>query len=421
MGSHVTVAVVGGSQAGLAASYHLKAQGLDHLVFERDQVGAAWRSQRWDAFCLVTPNWQCTLPGFAYDREYGGADPDGFMGRDEIIRYLEAYRARLDPPLLEGVAVRRVQRAGGRFALATDAGDCTAAHLIVATGGYHTPKIPPLAQRLPAGLLQLHSSTYRNPTQTGGGAVLVIGSGQSGCQIAEDLHLAGKQVHLAVGSAPRAPRRYRGRDVTAWLFDMGHYDLTVDDHPLREAVRRKANHYMTGRDGGRDIDLRRFAIEGMQLHGRLAGIEGGTVRFADDLAANLDNADATAERIKGEIDKWIAARGLRAPTEPPYRPGWQPGAGGSVSFDLEQAGVTAVIWATGFAMDFRWLDLPVLDGTGYPDHWRGIAKRADNLYFLGLPWLWTWGSGRFSAVGQDAAYIVERIAARSAAGAPQRA
>ncbi len=404
------VIVIGGSQAGLAASACLKRNGIRHLVFEKNRVAHSWRSQRWDSFCLVTPNWQCTLPGFAYAETFGGRDPDGFMVRDEIIRYIEAYRDHIDPPLKEGVGVRRVARQGDIFTVEADDGVYTASHVILATGGYHCPKIPDLAADLPDRVLQLHSSTYRNPDQTGDGGVLVIGSGQSGCQIAEDLHLAGKRVHLAVGSAPRAPRRYRGRDVTAWLVAMGHYELNVDDHPQGEAVRKKANHYMTGRDGGREIDLRRFALEGMQLQGRLRGIDGAVLSFGDDLALNLDKADATAERIKAEIDKWIEAEGVNAPKELPYRPVWSPPDGASKELDLDAQGIDTVIWSTGFAMDFGWLDLPALDTAGYPSHRRGVSSKVPNLYVLGLPWLWTWGSGRFSAVGDDAAYVTDRIA-----------
>ncbi|MEL6266743.1 MAG: NAD(P)-binding domain-containing protein, partial [Pseudomonadota bacterium] len=211
------VIVVGGGQAGLAASARLAHAGLDHVVLERDRVGEAWRSQRWDSFCLVTPNWQCTLPDFPYDGAWGGREPDGFMPRAEIVAYLEAYRDHLDAPVREGVAVTRVARVPDGFALETSAGPMRAGALIVATGGYHRPKIPGLAAALPERIVQFHSSEYRNPDAMPEGAVLVVGSGQSGCQIAEDLHLAGRKVHLAVGGAPRAPRFYRGRDITAWL------------------------------------------------------------------------------------------------------------------------------------------------------------------------------------------------------------
>ena len=223
-------------------------------------------------------------------------------------------------------------------------------------GGYHRPNLPRSAERLPESILQLHSSTYRNPGQLPPGAVLVVGSGQSGCQIAEDLHLAGRQVHLVVGSAPRCPRVYRGRDAVDWLSDLGQYDLPIDQHPLKEQVRRKANHYLTGRDGGRDIDLRKFALEGVRLYGRLSDVCGGRLVFADDLARNLDAADAVYNGICGLIDKHIAESRIAAPPGAPYAPVWHPAA---VPADLDPvaAGITSVVWATGFTADWSWVDL----------------------------------------------------------------
>lgn len=413
--SYYPVVVIGGGQAGLAASAQLKARGVEHLVLERDRVAEAWRSQRWDSFCLVTPNWQCALPGFHYAREFGGADPDGFMLREEIVRYIEAFRDHIGAPVIEGVEVTRLRRMGDIFAIDTSAGPLRAASVIVATGGYHRPKIPGFAKALPDRIQQLHSSTYRSPSAMAEGAVLVVGSGQSGCQIAEDLHLAGRKVHLAVGGAPRAPRFYRGRDVTAWLVDMGHYAVTVDEHPDGAMVRKKANHYMTGRDGGRDIDLRRFAREGMKLHGKLQRSDGDILHFRGDLARNLDAADATAARIKSQIDSHIRDNGIEAPVEPPYKPVWRPAdplleAPDDLTLKLEEIG--AVVWATGFITDFGWVEINAFDCSGYPRHKRGVTP-VSGLYFLGLPWLNTWGSGRFSAVGDDAAFLAEAIVERA--------
>jgi putative flavoprotein involved in K+ transport len=261
------VLVVGGGQAGLSISYYLKQAGVDHLVVEKNTLTHTWRNQRWDAFCLVTPNWQCALPGYPYP----GDDPHGFMKKDEIIAYLDGFIAMVDAPVIEHTQVKRVKRLDdGTFAVATSQGDFTADQVVVASGGYHTPIVPRMAERLPARVLQLQSSEYRNPQALPEGAVMVVGSGQSGAQIAEDLHLAGRKVVLAVGEAPRCARFYRGRDVVDWLADMKYYDMPVEKHPLREGVRDNTNHYVTGRDGGRDIDLRKFAAEGMELCGRLA-------------------------------------------------------------------------------------------------------------------------------------------------------
>lgn len=403
-GAHYPVAVVGGGQAGLSASYHLRERGIDHIVIEANRVGCEWRERRWDSFCLVTPNWQCKLPGFPYR----GTDPDGFMTRDEIVRYLEDYAAFVRPPLVEGVRVTRLRRGvPGPFELTTTAGALTADQVIVATGPYHGPAIPRMAERLPSHVTQVHSSRYRNPESLPDGAVLVVGTGQSGCQIAEDLHLAGRQVHLAVGGAPRVARFYRGRDCVAWLDEMGHYAKNIGEFDDAEAVRMRVNHYVTGRDGGRDIDLRAFARDGMRLYGRLVGVDGPALRFADDLKANLDHADAVAEGIKDAIDAYIEAHGIRAPGEARYTPVWQP-VDPPRELDLEVAGITSVVWATGFTRDHRWVEVPVFDGRGYPMHWRGVTN-CPGLYFLGLPWQYSWGSGRFEAVGRDAEFLAGHI------------
>jgi len=398
------VIVIGGGQAGLSISYCLKERGIDHHVFEKHRLGHAWRHQRWDSFCLVTPNWQCQLPGFPY----AGDDPHGFMGRDAIVEYIEAYARQFQPPIQEGVTVQRLGQDGcDRFHLTTSHGDYTANQVVVATGGYHRPKIPAMAHRFPDTISQLHASQYKNPQSLPAGAVLVVGTGQSGCQIAEDLHLAGRQVHLCVGGAPRSPRRYRGKDVVDWLDQMGYYDIPIDKHPQKEAVRHKTNHYVTGRDGGREIDLRHFARQGMRLYGRLQDIRGAALRFDGTLKQNLDQADAVAESIKRTIDSYIEKHHIEAPPEPPYTPVWEPAAE-PLSLDYAAANITSVIWCIGYTMDFSWIDVPVFDGKGYPSHDRGVTP-VTGLYFLGLPWLYTWGSGRFSGIGRDAQYLADRI------------
>ena len=407
LGRHYSAVVIGGGQAGLSMSYELKRLGVDHVVLEKHRIAHEWRERRWDTFCLVTPNWQCRLPGFPYH----GPDPHGFMVKDEIVRYVEDYARSFGPPLIEGVSATALRRdPTGGFALETSAGACHADQVVVATGGYHVPAIPRLAERLPDELLQLHASAYRNAALLPPGDVMVVGSGQSGSQIAEDLHLAGRRVHLCLGSAPRTARRYRGRDVVAWLDDMGYYSMPVHEHPLKERVRGKANHYVTGRDGGRDIDLRQRAKEGMRLYGRLRAVRAGRLEFAGDLRQNLDQADAVAESIKTTIDKFIAERGLEAPPEARYVPVWEP-AEEPASLDLGRSGISTIIWCTGFSTDYRWIEVPIFDGRGYPLHTRGVTA-ADGLYFLGLPWLYTWGSGRFSGVATDAAFLGDQITTR---------
>jgi putative flavoprotein involved in K+ transport len=405
--SHASVVVIGGGQAGLAISYQLKQRGIDHVILEKNQIAHSWKTQRWDAFCLVTPNWQCQLPGFPYQ----GSDPMGFMLRDEIVAYVEGYAKHISAPVKEGVAVTRLKEdATGGFALETSAGAMIADTVVLAVSGYHVPNVPRMSDRLDASVTQLHSSAYRNPQSLPPGEVLVIGSGQSGCQIAEDLHLAGRKVHLAVGSAPRCPRVYRGRDAVEWLDDLGQYDLPVEQHNLKEKVRKNANHYLTGRDGGRDIDLRKFAIEGMSLYGRLRDIQNGRLEFADDLAKNLDNADRVYNGICGLIDDHIARNAISAPASPHYAPVWQPESP-VATLDPAKAGISTIIWTTGFRSDWSWVELPIFDGAGYPTHRRGVTSM-DGVYVLGLPWLHTWGSGRFVGVGRDADFLAKHLAAR---------
>lgn len=405
-----SVVIVGGGQAGLSMSYCLTHRGVDHIVLERDRIGHEWRDRRWDSFCLVTPNWQCQLPGFPY----AGDDPDGFMARDEIARYIEDYAKSFNPPVIETVAATRLRRdRRGRYLVGTSRGELIADQVVLATGPYQVPLIPRLADRLLdrrcGGLTQLHSSRYRGPDQLPPGEVLVVGTGQSGCQIAEDLHLAGRQVHLAVGSAPRVARFYRGRDVVAWLDAVGYYRKAVEEFADVDAVRFRVNHYVTGRDGGRDIDLRAFAVQGMRLYGRLTAVTGTVLRFAPDLEKNLDHADAVSESIKDSIDSYIDTHRIDALPEPRYKPVWTPGRE-TTELALDHTGITSVIWSTGFGRDDRWIEVPVFDGRGYPTHDRGVTS-SPGLYLLGLPWQHTWGSGRLSGVARDAAYLTERITA----------
>jgi len=403
--SHFSVIIVGGGQAGLSLSYYLQQSDTDHLVIEKHSAAHAWRTQRWDTFCLVTPNWQCNLPGYPYR----GDDPHGFMVKAQIIEFLDGFIKHVNPPIKEGVEVRQVKaRPQGGFSVSTSSGEYSADQVVVASGGYHIPIIPRMAERIPASIKQIHSEQYRNPAALPEGNVLVVGSGQSGAQIAEDLHLAGKKVFLAVGDAPRCARFYRGRDVVDWLADMNYYDLPVDQHPLREGVRDNTNHYVTGRDGGRDIDLRKFASEGMALFGYLNDLKDGKLQFSGNLAEMLDQADAVYNRINLSIDKYIAENNIEAPPSSTYEPVWKPETE-NLELDLIAAAITSIVWCIGFRPDFSWIEPPIFNGRGYPAHSRGVTSQT-GLYFLGLPWLYTWGSGRFSGIDRDAKYISEMIA-----------
>jgi putative flavoprotein involved in K+ transport len=291
-----------------------------------------------------------------------------------------------------------VHRVRPGFEIETSHGDLTADAVVLAVGGYHVPKVP-----YDVPVTSIHSSRYRNPHALPDGNVLVVGTGQSGAQIAEDLHLSGREVHLAVGTAPRVARFYRGRDCVAWLHDMGHYDMPITEHPQGLGARKEANHYVTGRDGGRDLDLRAFARDGMRLHGRLVGAEEHRLRFAGDLRENLDAADATMERIKDAIDRHIAQRGIDAATEPRYTPVWAPPTDGSGTLDTGE--LSAIVWATGFTSDWAWVDV---DGFDPNAHHRGVTE-VPGLYMIGLPWLHTWGSARFAGLARDARHLAQQI------------
>ena len=397
--AHYGAVVVGGGQAGLSVSYWLSQAGIGHVVFERKTIMHKWRDERWDSFCLVTPNWQCQLPG----RPYDGPDPNGFMVKPEILNYLDSFASQLAAPVREDVAVTLVEKAGERFRIETSEGVCTADAVFLATSLYGKPYRPRCAERIPESIVQVHSADYRNASQLPPGAVMVVGSGQSGAQIAEDLHIAGRKVHLVTGNAPRCARFYRGRDVVDWLWDIGQYEITVG-HEGMGRKRHETNHYLTGRDGGRDIDLRAFAAGGMSLYGRLLDVHGDNIVFKPNLQVNLAEADRVYNGINALIDTHIAKKGIKAPPGSVYQPVWAP-TEEVETLDLVANGVGAIVWATGFTADWSYVRLPIFDGTGYPLQCRGVTD-TPGAYVVGLPWLWTWGSGRFLSVGRDAEYLV---------------
>ena len=405
---HVDVVIVGGGQAGLSVAWQLTQRGIDHIVLERFGAFHSWRVNRWDSFCLVTPNWQCRLPGFHYGRDYPADEPHGFMLRDEIVDYLDAFAASFDPAIEEGVEVTRVARSGDGYEVRSTAGTWRCREVVIATGGYDTPIEPPYAARLDPAIRQMHSVDYRNVDQFPEGAVLIVGTGQSGVQIMEDFVRAGRDVHLAVGPAPRSPRKYRGRDATDWLYDAGHYDITIRDHPDPAKALSQTNHYMSGRDGGKEIDLRRFHVDhGVELYGSLADMDGRTIRFLPDLAKNLDDADRSYCGIRDQIDAHIARHGIDAPKEPPFAKVWEPEAEREEA-DAGERGIASVIWAIGFRPDYSWIEPDVFDARGKPVHDRGITNEK-GLYFVGLGWLNTWGSGRFLGMEEDSDHLARRI------------
>ena len=404
--------VIGAGQAGLTASYFLTQQGRDHVVLEKSRVGESWRSGRWDSFTLVTPNWTLKLPGFHYQ----GDDPDGFLARDGVVDYLERYVELFDPPLRLGVGATSLEQGpgGDQYIVETGSGPLEARNVIVATGSFQKPKIPSLSSKVPGKILQIHSSEYRNPDTLPPGAVLVVGSGQSGAQIAEELYQeGGRKVYLSTGSAGRGPRRYRGKDVNWWLNEMGFGNKTVDTLPSPRA-KFAASPHITGKAGGRTLNLHQFARDGVDLLGRVIDVHEGKAVLAPDLMQNLARADEFAAGIKQAVDGYISKAGVDIPEEPSNGRGPRDGFDAEIvtQLDLNSLAINTIVWATGYAFDFGWVRLPVFDDDGYPIQKRGVTAYP-GLYFLGLLWLHTSGSSLLSGVGQDAAHIAADIAARA--------
>jgi putative flavoprotein involved in K+ transport len=417
------IAVVGGGQAGLALSYHLTDLGRPHVILEQGRTVESWRSRRWDSLRLIAPNWSLVMPGFAY----AGDDPDGYMGKDEVVERLVAYARSFGAPVREGVRVVSIERdaTGTKFVLHTPRGQMQATQVVIASGALQRPRVPTFAAAIPTGIAQLTGFEYRSPRALAReGSVLVVGSGETGCQIAEELAGAGREVILSGGRSWWAPRRYRGRDIAAWLRLTGWFERTAADLP--PGVRAgQPNPQLTGADGGHDISAYTLAREGVRLHGRLVDIQDGVAYFAADLAANLAWGDEQALALLERIDRLVDQEAIDAPAA--RRPADLVGAtrkrvalisdaadssGGHR--DLVKGRVGTVIWATGYRPDLGWVRLPFLDADGYPIQRRGVTA-VDGLYVLGLDWLHTAKSGLFAGISEDAGYVASVIDRRATA------
>lgn len=406
MASDTRVAVVGAGQAGLATSYWLQQHGLDHIVFERGEPGDSWK-KRWDSFCLVTPNWSLQLPGFPYH----GDDPNGFMPRDEIVGYVEGYHRFVDPPMRQPIEVSRVSRDDDGWLLSTDSGTHRADAVVVAGGSFQDGAIPRGAESISTKVAQIHSSQYRNHSQLPEGAVLVVGSAQSGCQIVDDLRSEGRDTWLSVSSAVRIPRRYRGKDVFDWLKETGFIELPLTEHPEGPESRFSANPHVSGRDGGKELDLREFGQSGVHLVGRFSGADGSTVRFASDLEQRIEAADEACREMESNLDQYIEEAGIDAPPDDRTPVDWSP-TEVPTEIDVEKEGINSVVWATGFSRDYSWIESLETNAHGYPIEERGVTDLA-GLYFVGLHGMHTIGSGLFYGVGDDARYVVEHLKQQS--------
>ncbi len=396
--THETI-IIGAGQSGLAVSWHLNRLGRDHILLERARIAERWRSERWDSLSFQFPNWTLQLPGFVYD----GPDPEGFAGRDQVVDFIDAYARTSRAPVRCGIEVMRLSGREGGFELETADGVMRANNVVLATGPYQRPIVPEAFSLGLAEVPQLHARDYRNPAQLPPGAVLVVGSGASGAQIAEDLLSAGRQVYLSVGSHRRAPRRYRGRDFIFWEFALGAFDQTV-------AERRPGSlpPLLTGR---RDMDLSALAARGLTLTGRLAHAEGGHVTFAPDRDESLARAQDHYLSFIAACDAHVLAAGLDLPPpEAPVPLGPLPPQ--IDHLDLRAAGVGSVTWATGYGYDFGWVDLPMFRNNETriePRQTRGVSP-VEGLYLIGLPWLSKRKSSLMMGMGEDAAHIAEHLA-----------
>ncbi len=403
----VDVLVVGGGSAGLSVSHELAGLGIDHVVLERGRVGQTWRD-RWDSFCLVTPNWSVRLPGGTYS----GDDPDGFMPRDEIVDHLVRYAVALGAPIREGVAVRTIDRLPGGFVARTSTGDLRARRIVLGTGAFQRAHRPAGSDSLPAGLLTIDMEDYRNAGSLPPGSILVVGSGQSGCQLAEELREAGRDVVLSCGKAPWAPRRPGGRDLVWWLEVSGFLDQPVASLPSPLA-RLAANPLATGHGGGHDLSLRTLRAMGVTLVGHFQGAAGRRARFAPDLAETVAWGDARYTDLRGLMHRAADERGLPRPDLPDPEP-FDGAAPGEISLD----GFGAVVFAGGFRPDFRswlpWSD--AFDEMGFPIQVDGASTVIDGLYFVGTHFLRTRKSSTLFGVGLDAAIVARAIAERVDAG-----
>ncbi|MEM8793289.1 MAG: NAD(P)/FAD-dependent oxidoreductase [Pseudomonadota bacterium] len=396
--------VVGGGQAGLAMSEHLSACNVPHLVLERGRIAERWRSGRWDSLVANGPAWHDRFPGLEFTDEA----PNAFPTKERVAEYFAEYAEKYAVPIRCGVEVTEVRRNSGRqgFHIQTSEGEIEASYVIAATGPFQRPIIPPLVPA-EAGLFQIHSAAYRNPDQLPEGAVLVVGAGASGSQIADELLRAGRQVYLSVGPHSRYPRRYRGHDYCWWLGVLGLWDIEAPE-PGTEHV----TIAVSGAYGGYTVDFRPFAERGMVLLGRAESYGDGVMRFAPDLAKTIAEGDAAYLKLLDEADAYVARAGLDLPEEPEARAfGPEPACVTDpvLSLDLAEAGITSILWATGYSQDYGWLKVDAFDAAGKPAHTRGVSTEP-GVYFLGLPWLSRRGSSFIWGVWHDARYLAHHIA-----------
>jgi len=395
--------VIGGGQAGLVMSHCLRERGCEHVVLERNRVAERWRSERWDSLAFQFPNYDIRLPGYRYN----GHDPEGFANYREIARLLEDYATQINAPVRCGVNVDRVSAdaASGRISIETREATIEASHVVLATGPFQKPSLPAFAVNFPPRIVQVHASCYRNPTQLPEGAVLVVGSANSGCQIAEELNESGRRVYFALSRHHRVPRRYRGKDVTWWYEKMGRWDTKIDDMPGRK---QPVPIVLSGTRGGHEMNVRQLAADGVIVLGHLLQAAGEKLAFADEAEAILREADTAYWKFFEAADAYAQTTGLDFPMEPIERVTPVP-IDPITSLDLAEAGIASVVWSTGYGYDYGWLKIPVLDERGAPMQRRGLTS-CPNAYFLGLHWMYKFKSAILAYMAEDANYLADHIA-----------
>jgi putative flavoprotein involved in K+ transport len=398
---HTDAIVIGAGQAGLAMSHCLGRHGLDHVLLERGRVAERWHSERWDSLRLLTPNWMSRLPGWSYR----GPDPDGYMTMPEVARYLESYARASAAPVETDTAVRAVRRIAGGYQVETSRGDWRAKVVVIATGQCDVPAMPAMAHALPASIHQVTPSAYRNPAMLPAGGVLVVGASASGVQLAEEIHLSGRPVALAVGRHTRLPRLYRGRDIMGWLERIGLLDESADRVRDLAQARSQPSLQLVGRPDRRSIDLASLQRQGVRLLGHATGVAGSVLRLRDDLAETTAAAQRTLERLLARIDAAADAEG--APSES-WPPAFEAIASSPTTLDLCAERIRTVVWATGFRRDYAWLQVAVLDAAGEIVHRGGITP-SPGLYVLGLRFLRRRRSNFLDGVGTDAEELAGHI------------
>jgi putative flavoprotein involved in K+ transport len=397
--------IVGAGQAGLAVSRCLVAARIDHVLLERGRIAQRW-TERWDSLRLLSPNWMTRLPGWTP----ADSDPNGFMSRDQVIEHLRSYASSFGAPVEEETTVLSVDREGELWRVETDRGTWAAPNVVIATGHCQKTRVPAFARDLPPDIAQIKTSDYRNPDQLPPGGVLVVGASASGIQLANELRNAGRHVVLSVGRHTRLPRRYRGKDILYWLDRTGSFERPLSDMPDPVEAMREPSLQLVGNEQGANLDLAVLRSRGVELAGRLESFDGAAARFAGDLARCVKAADDQLGRLLTRIDRHIITHGLEA--LPPEGMAGVPTEGEVTDLELRDAGITSVLWATGYGRSYEWLHAPVLDENGEILQVRGRTA-ANGLYVIGLQFMIRRNSSFLHGVGRDAEEIADQIRRRT--------